>query len=70
MHESCPYFLKVSLEDLSSLHCTALKKLRAVNHERLLQIQIYLIMASGWINEETGKWVELGYFPYDIIHKK
>ena len=27
------------------------------------------IIATG-INETTGKWVELGYFPYEIIHKK
>ena len=31
---------------------------------------LHIIMTSGGINEETGKWVELGYFPYEIIHKK
>lgn len=31
---------------------------------------LHIIMTSGGINEETGKWVELGYFPYAIIHKK
>ena len=31
---------------------------------------LHIIMSSGGINEETGKWVELGYFPYEIIHKK
>jgi hypothetical protein len=29
-----------------------------------------IIMSSGGINEETGKWVELGYFSYEIIHRK
>jgi hypothetical protein len=27
-------------------------------------------MTSGGIHEETGRWRELGYFPYEIIHKK
>jgi hypothetical protein len=31
---------------------------------------LHIIMTSGGINEETGKWVELGYFRYEIIHKK
>jgi Putative transposase len=31
---------------------------------------LHIIMTSGGVNEETGKWVELGYFPYEIIHKK
>ena len=31
---------------------------------------LHIIMTSGGINEERGKWVELGYFPYEIIHKK
>ena len=31
---------------------------------------LHIIMTSGGINEETGKWVELGYFPYEIIQKK
>jgi len=31
---------------------------------------LHIIMTSGGIDEETGKWVELGYFPYEIIHKK
>jgi len=31
---------------------------------------LHIIMTSGGINEETGKWLELRYFPYEIIHKK
>lgn len=31
---------------------------------------LHIIMTSGGINEESGKWVELRYFPYEIIHKK
>ena len=31
---------------------------------------LHIIMTSGGINEQTGKWVDLGYFPYEIIHKK
>jgi len=27
-------------------------------------------MSSGGINEETGEWVEVGYFPYEIMHRK
>ncbi len=30
---------------------------------------LHIIMTSGGINEKTGKWVELGYFPYNSIHK-
>ena len=33
-------------------------------------VHLHIIMTSGGINEQTGKWVELGYFPYEIIHKK
>jgi len=29
---------------------------------------LHIIMTSGGINESTGRWVELGYFPYEIIH--
>jgi len=31
---------------------------------------LHIIMTSGGINESTGRWVELGYFPYEIIHRK
>ena len=31
---------------------------------------LHIIMTSGGIDEKTGEWVELGYFPYEIIHKK
>jgi hypothetical protein len=31
---------------------------------------LHIIMTSGGVNEETGSWVELGYLPYEIIHKK
>ena len=31
---------------------------------------VHIIMTNGGINEKTGKWVDLGYFPYRIIHKK
>ena len=31
---------------------------------------LHIIMTSGGIEEKTGRWVELGYFPYKIIHKK
>ncbi len=31
---------------------------------------LHIIMTSGGIDEETGSWRELGYFPYEIIHKK
>jgi len=31
---------------------------------------LHIIMTSGGINEATGKWVELRYFPYEMIHKK
>jgi hypothetical protein len=33
-------------------------------------VHLHIIMTSGGINERTGKWVDLGYFPYEIIHKK
>lgn len=31
---------------------------------------LHIIMSSGGVNESTGRWVELGYFPYEIIHRK
>ena len=31
---------------------------------------LHIIMTSGGIDEKSGRWVELGYFPYRIIHKK
>jgi hypothetical protein len=31
---------------------------------------LHVILTDGGINEETGKWVDLGYFPYAIMHKK
>ncbi len=31
---------------------------------------LHIIMTSGGINENSGKWVDLRYFPYEIIHKK
>ena len=31
---------------------------------------LHIIMTSGGVNESTGSWVDLGYFPYEIIHKK
>jgi len=31
---------------------------------------LHIILSSGGINEKREKWVELGYFPYPILHKK
>ncbi len=31
---------------------------------------LHIILTHGGINEEREKWVELGYFPYTILHKK
>jgi len=31
---------------------------------------LHVIMTDGGINPESGKWVNLGYFPYEMIHKK
>jgi len=31
---------------------------------------LHIIMTNGGIHTETGRWYELGYFPYEIIHKK
>jgi hypothetical protein len=31
---------------------------------------VHIIMTDGGVNEEQGKWVNLGYFPYEILHKK
>jgi len=31
---------------------------------------IHIIMTNGGIDTERGKWVDLGYFPYEVIHKK
>ncbi len=31
---------------------------------------LHVIMTDGGVNTETGKWVGLGYLPYDILHKK
>lgn len=31
---------------------------------------LHIIMTAGGINESTGKWEDLNYFPFDLIHKK
>jgi hypothetical protein len=31
---------------------------------------LHIIMTSGGIKEQTGKWLDLGYFPSEIIHRK
>ncbi len=31
---------------------------------------LHIIMTDGGINEKSGKWVELGYLPYKVLHKK
>lgn len=31
---------------------------------------LHIIMTDGGISESSGKWVDLGYFPYAILHKK
>tara|TARA_X000001036_G_C20638230_1_gene790068 strand:+ start:175 stop:1356 length:1182 start_codon:yes stop_codon:yes gene_type:complete len=31
---------------------------------------LHVISTDGGINVETGKWVNLGYFPFEIIHKQ
>ena len=31
---------------------------------------LHIIMTNGGINEEKGKWVDLNYFPYEILRKK
>ena len=31
---------------------------------------IHIIMTDGGIREEREKWVNLGYFPYEVLHRK
>lgn len=31
---------------------------------------LHIIMTDGGINEKSGNWVELGYLPYKVLHKK
>jgi len=31
---------------------------------------LHIIMTDGGIDTESGRWVDLGYFPYKVIHKK
>ncbi|MEA2000034.1 MAG: transposase [Euryarchaeota archaeon] len=31
---------------------------------------LHILMTSGGINEQKGKWEDFNYFPYEIIHKK
>ena len=31
---------------------------------------LHIIMTSGGVDEEKGRWVELKYFPYELLHKK
>jgi Putative transposase/Transposase zinc-binding domain len=31
---------------------------------------LHVIMTDGGINEKQGKWINLGYFPYEVLHKK
>ena len=31
---------------------------------------LHIIMTDGGVDAGSGKWVDLGYFPYEIIHKK
>jgi len=31
---------------------------------------LHIMLTSGGINEETGKWVDLTFFPYEILRKK
>jgi hypothetical protein len=31
---------------------------------------LHVIMTDGGINKEQGKWINLGYFPYEILRKK
>jgi hypothetical protein len=31
---------------------------------------LHIILLDGGLHEETGSWVSLGYFPYEILHKK
>ena len=31
---------------------------------------LHIIMPAGGINKQSGKWVTLGYFPYELLHKK
>ncbi len=31
---------------------------------------LHILMTNGGINEQVGKWVNLNYFPYEILHKK
>jgi hypothetical protein len=33
-------------------------------------LHLHIIMTNGGIDTESGKWVDLGYFPYEVIHKK
>lgn len=31
---------------------------------------LHIIMTDGGVNKKTGRWVDLGYFPYKVLHKK
>jgi hypothetical protein len=33
-------------------------------------VHLHIIATSGGLDQDTGKWVHLGYLPYEVLHKK
>lgn len=72
-------FMRCGHECLEDVVSTVLRQL--VNIGSIVVVQthgrsghynphLHVIMTDGGINQKSGKWIDLGYFPYEMIHKK
>jgi Putative transposase/Transposase zinc-binding domain len=52
------------------LRCGCLMVIHTVGRKSDYKPHLHILLMDGGIDRETGEWVELGYFPYSILHKK
>lgn len=72
-------FMRCGHECLEDVVSTVLRQLVKIGSIVVVQTHgrsshynphLHVIMTDGGINPESGKWVDLRYFPYEMIHKK
>ena len=52
------------------LRCGCLMVLHVVGRKGDYKPHLHILVMDGGIDTKTGEWVKLGYFPYEILHRK
>lgn len=60
----------LNLATRCELRCGCLMVIHVVGRKGDYKPHLHILLMDGGIDKKSGEWVELGYFPYSLLHKK